>query len=219
MRIVITLLAAIILVQTLDSCKSSSSSGPAPFCDTVCLKDSFKFSKEEHPLHPHVYISVSNCLADTLIWSYDGMANRKLPFAGLFNRTIRLNKNYVSCFIRDTSYAWLIFNDCSNGRGYQLRIPFNKTQNIGRKSTSINAFDPKFSVAPGLVAYTDGANIFAEDMATGKKALMTLGKQMDVDYDAIHETLDSVHITPTRIWAKAKLDNEWKTKEKNIELK
>jgi hypothetical protein len=66
--------------------------------------------------------------------------------------------------------------------------------------------------------YTDKGNIFVEDIATGKKALMTFGQQLDFDFDVIHETLDSVHITPDRIWAKVKVDKEWKTLEKNITL-
>ena len=39
------------------------------------------------------------------------------------------------------------------------------------------------------------------------------------DHDAIHESIDSVNITPTRIWVKVKIDNEWKEMEKNIILK
>jgi hypothetical protein len=54
-----------------------------------------------------------------------------------------------------------------------------------------------------LVAYTDKGNIFVEDMATGKKAMMTFGRMLaDLDYDAMHEFIDSVNITPTHIWAK-----------------
>ena len=47
---------------------------------------------------------------------------------------------------------------------------------------------------------------------------MTFGKALDFDFDAIHETLDSVNITRSRIWAKVKIDGEWKTLEKNIAL-
>lgn len=220
MKTLLAFVAALVLIQTLDSCKSSSSSGPATFCDTTCLKDSMKFIKENHQLRPHVYISASGCKADTLAWSYDGMgANRKLAFTDLFNKPVHLNKDYVSCFIKDTSYAWILFNDCITGRGYQLRIVFSKNQTIGRKTTGIHSFDPKFNVADGLVVYTDGGNIFVEDMATGKKDMMTLGKQLDIDYDAIHESIDSVNITPTRAWAKVLIDKEWKTKEGSLELK
>jgi len=216
--LLISIAAMIILTATFGSCKSSS--GPASFCDTSCLKDSVKFTNEEHPLKPYVYISAANCKADTLTWSFIDMGiNRKMGLPDLVGTSVLLNKDNISCFIKDTSYAWLSFNDCSNGRGYLLKIPFNKKENIGRKSSAINKFDPKFSVAEGLVAYSDRGNIFAEEMTTGKTAMMTFGAKVDIDYDAIHETIDSVNITPTRLWAKVKLANEWKIFEKNISLK
>ena len=207
-----------ILAWTFKACKSSSA--PPSFCDTSCLKDSIKFTKEEHPLKPYVFISAANCVADTITWSFIDMGiNRKMGLPDLVGTEVKLNKDNVSCFIKDTSYAWVLFNDCSNGRGYSLKIPFNKKANIGRKSSAINKFDPKFSVAEGLIAYSDRGNLFVEDMATGKTAMMTFGAKVDIDYDAIHETVDSVNITPTHVWAKVKLDKEWKTFEKNITLK
>jgi hypothetical protein len=207
------------MAWTFGSCKSSPS-GPPTFCDTSCLKDSIKFTKEEHPLKPYVFISAANCVADTITWSFIDMGiNRKMGLSDLVGTEVKLNKDNVSCFIKDTSYAWVLFNDCSNGRGYSLKIPFNKKDNLGRKSSAINKFDPKFSVAEGIVAYSDRGNLFVEDMATGKTAMMTFGAKVDIDYDAIHETIDSVNVTPTHLWAKVKLGNEWKTFEKDITLK
>ena len=219
MRLLLIPFAAILLFTlSFGACKSSS--GPATFCDTACLKDSIKFIKEEHPYKPYVYISAKDCMADTITWSYIDMGtNRKLGIVDMLGAPVKLDKNKVGCFIKDTSYAWLAFNDCSNGRGYLLKIPFNKKADLGRKSSALNKFDPKFSVAEGLIAYSDRGNIFVEDMATGKTAMMTFGAKVDIDYDAIHETVDSVNITPTRIWAKVLLDKEWKTFEKNITLK
>lgn len=209
----------IMFIATFESCKSSSSVSPS-FCDTSCLKDSINFTKEEHPLKPYVYISANNCIADTITWSFIDMGiNRKMGLSDLVGTTVRLNKDHVGCFIKDTSYAWLSFNDCSNGRGYLLKIPFNKKENIGRKSSALNKFDPKFSVTEGLIAYSDRGNLFAEEMATGKTAMMTFGAKVDIDYDAIHETVDSVNVSPTRLWARVKLGNEWKIFEKNIALK
>jgi hypothetical protein len=212
--------ALLLLVWTFSSCKSSGNTGPASFCDTSCLKDSIKFIKEDHPYKPYVYISAANCSADTLTWSYIDMGvNRKMGFPDLLNTSVKLNKDNVTCFIKDTSYAWLLFNDCSNGRGYAIKIPFNKKADLGRKSSALNKFDPKFSVADGLVAYSDRGNIFVEEMATGKTAMMTFGARVEIDYDAVHETVDSINVTPTRIWSKVLLDKEWKTFEKKIELK
>lgn len=219
-RLIIPFAALLGLAWTFDACKSSGPAAPPSFCDTSCLKDSIKFVKEDHPYKPYVYISAANCIADTLTWSYIDMGvNRKMGFPDLLGTPVKLDKNYVDCFIKDTSYAWLIFNDCATGRGYQLKIPFNKKADLGRKSSGLNKFDPKFSVADGLVAYSDRGNLFVEEMATGKTAMMTFGARVEIDYDAIHETVDSINVTPTRLWARVLLDNEWKTFEKNIELK
>jgi hypothetical protein len=113
----------------------------------------------------------------------------------------------------------MLFNDCLTGRGYQVKLPFDKKSNISKKSSGINNFDHKFSVADDLIAYTDRGNIFVEDITTGKKEMMTFGKATDINYDVIHETIDSVNITPARIWVKVKIDGEWKVLEKNITLK
>ncbi len=217
MRLVLALFVAGIMAFASGGCKSSSH--PASFCDTSCLNDTLKFINPTHSLKPYVYISAKNCIADTLIWSYSGMGmNRKMDLPDLLGAVVRLQKNFVRCIFNDTSYAWLLFNDCSNGRGYYLKIPFNKTKSISRSARAINGLDPKFSVAEGLVAYTDKGNIFIEDMVTGKKAMMTLGEQVDFDFDAIHQSLDSVNITSSRIWVKIKLNAGWKELEKNITL-
>lgn len=204
----------------ITSCKDKSSGGIAVFCDTSCVSDSFKFINETHKLQPYVYISVNNCFPDTVTWSYKGMGiNRKLAFSEFTSAKIYLNKNYIRCVIPDTSNAWILFNNCSNGRGYFLKIPFDKKKNISMRGSAINNFDPKFSVYDKLMAYTDRGNIFVEEMATGKTAMMTFGSMLDMDYDALHEYIDSVHITPTRIWARVKINDAWQAIEKNITLK
>ncbi len=217
MRLFIIPLLAIAIAFSSGSCKSSSST-PKTFCDTACLNDSIKFSGD-HKLKPYVYISASNCQADTLVWSYNGMGvNRKVGLADFLNTTVYLNKEYVRCFFQDTAYAWLLFNDCSNGRGYSLKLPFNKANDIGRKSSNINNLDKKFSIADNMVAYTDRGNIFVEDMGTGKKAMMTFGENLDIDYDAIHDYIDSVNVTNSRIWVKVMVNKQWKEMEKKIVL-
>ncbi len=199
-------------------CKSGDP-GPATFCDTTCLGDSVKFTGD-HKLAPYVYITASACNADTITWSYRGMGvNRKMDIADILkNDGIRIDKDFVKCFFRDTAYAWLLFNDCATGRGYQLKLPFNKTANIGRKGGGINNTDPKFAVADNLVAYTDRGNIFVEEISTGKTAQMTFGEDLGIEFDIIHEYIDSVNITPARIWAKVKVGKEWKEMEKEITL-
>jgi len=200
---------AFIIPVFLFSCGNDSGKAKM-FCETTCQKDTIKFINETHKLKPYIYISAANCLPDSVIWSYSGLGTNRHKF--------NLNEKYMSCYFNDTSYAWLLFNDCSNGRGYFAKIPFNKSQNIQRKGSAFNKFDPKFAVADGLVAYTDKGNIFVEEMATGKKAMMTFGKMLDLDYDAMHEFIDSVNISPTHVWAKVLMGKDWKAIEKNITL-
>jgi hypothetical protein len=191
-----------------------------PFCNATCQEDTIKFKNEQHALKPYVYISAANCMPDSVIWSYSGLGtNRKLSFTDFGGSKFKLDPNYVTCVINDTSFAWLLFNNCENGRGYFAKIPFNKKINITRRGSALNKFDPKFAVADGMVAYTDRGNIFVEEMATGKKAMMTFGSSLpDLDYDAMHEFIDSVNITPTRIWAKVLMGKNWTPFEKTITL-
>lgn len=213
-------LLLVVIAALLFSCGNKAGSTAKMFCDTACQQDTIKFVNEGHKLKPYIYISPANCMPDSVIWSYSGLGiNRKLSFDDFGGHKFKLNKSYMSCYFNDTSYAWLLFNDCSNGRGYFAKIPFNKKQNIQRRGSALNKFDPKYSVADGLVAYTDKGNIFVEDMATGKKAMMTFGKMLaELDYDAMHEFIDSVNITSSRIWVKVLMDKEWKPIEKNITL-
>jgi len=209
----------VLFIAVIISCNNKSGNGAKTFCDTSCIKDTIKFIKEDNELKPYVYISAANCLPDSVIWSYSGMGiNRKLGFDDVGGKKFPVNKSGMICFIKDTSYAWLLFNDCLSSRGYLVKIPFDKKNNIQRKGSAINSIDPKFAVANGLAVYTDKGNIFVEDMATGKKAMMTFGVMTDMDYDAMHEVLDSVNISSTRIWAKVKVEKEWKMIEKNITL-
>ena len=202
------------------SCGNNSGNTAKMFCDTACQRDTIKFIEEGHKLRPYIYISAANCLPDSVIWSYSGLGtNRKLSFDDFGGHKFNVNKDYMTCYFKDTSYAWLIFNDCSNGRGYFAKIPFNKSQNIQRKGSAFTKFDPKYAIADGLVAYTDRGNIFVEEMATGKTAMMTFGNMLaDLDYDAMHEFIDSVNITPTHIWAKILRGKNWEVVEKDITL-
>ncbi len=199
-----------LILFTVLACKNkNSASGKTSFCDTVCMKDSLNFIDSSSKLKPYVFISVKNCTGDTLTWGYTGQ-NKNIEF------NYRLNKDYTRCYFKDTAFALLVFNTCENGRGYFMKFSFGKKASYKKSTGAINNFDPKFSVADSLLAYTDKGNLFVEDIPTGKEALMTFGQPLDFDFDAIHETLDSVNITRNRIWAKVKIDGEWKTLEKDI---
>jgi len=208
-KFIIVLLAALIIFFSCNN--KNSASANAPLCDTACMKDSLKFIDNNNKLKPYVYISAKNCNGDTLTWGFIGQ-NKNIAF------DYRLNKDYTRCYIKDTSFALLVFNTCGNGRGYFLKLSYAKKSSFRRSSTAINNFDPKFSVADSLLAYTDKGNLFVEDIGSDKNTSMTFGKELDFDFDAIHETIDSVNITRNRIWAKVKIDGEWKTLEKPISL-
>ena len=203
----------------LTSCKSAPDAATSlSFCDTVCFRDTLHYADSAHPLEPYVFISPRNCNADTITWGYGGGGSKTMAISDMIGVSAKLNKSAVSCFVRDTSYAWLAFNDCSNGRGYLIKLPFNKG-NMQRKTSAINSFDPKFNIQPNLAVYSDRGNLFVEDMKTGKQAIMTFGKRIEIDYDALHEFVDSVNVTPTRMWARVRVGEEWKEFQKDISLK
>ncbi len=213
MKILIALVMVILLANVHSSCKSSH--GAKSLCDTACLKDTVKFSGN-HVLKPYVYITARNCRPDSIVWSYEGLgANRKIDFE---YPDVNVNKGFIHCLFRDTAYVYLLFNDCVTRRGYQVKLPFGKSINMNKKSSGINGIDPKFAVADNMIAYTDRGNIYVEEVSSGKTAMMTFGKPLDMNYDAIHETLDSVNLSPTRIWVKVKIDNKWQELEKAITL-
>lgn len=199
------------------SCQGDSHS-QATFCDTTCFSDTLRFTGS-HEQKPTVSISMANCLPDTISWSYQDLGlNRKTGFTYLIGSTVRINKNFVQVKFKDRDYAWVLFNDCITGRGFQIKLPFDKADHFSLKSSGINNLDPKFEVAENLVVNTDRGNIFIEDAYTSKKAMMTFGEKLDIDYDAIHEYIDSVHITEDRVWVRIKLNNAWTDKEKKIVL-
>ena len=210
MRILIVPAIVVLFAFSIGGCKSSSG-GARLLCDTACLKDTLKFTGDSK-LKPYVYITVNNCQADSIIWSYDGMeSDRKTKFD---YSEAKMNKNFVRCLFKETAFAYILFNDCVTGRGFQIKLPYNKQESFVMKTSGINNIDPKFSVGDNLIAYTDRGNIFVEDINTGKKALMTFGEKLEIDYDAIHEYIDSVNITNSRIWVKVKVKDGWKELEK-----
>lgn len=217
MKLFFALLTGLLIAASFTACNNSAST-TATFCDTACVKDSIKFMKADDPLKPYVYLSADNCKVDSITWSYTDLGkSRTASIVTLFGRPLQLNKDAVSCFIKDTSYAWLSFNDCSTGRGFLLKL--NYKRNVELKSSALNAFDKKFSVEDGLIAYSDRGNLFAEDMKTGEKATMTFGERIEIDYDAVHDKIDSIHVTRTKLWAKVKVGDDWKVFEKAITLK
>ncbi len=206
---------AILLAFSITGCKSSGAGAPKLFCDTACFKDTLKFTGD-HKQAPTVWLTANDCKGDNLVWSYNGMGSeRKTKFD---YPDAKLNKNFVRCIFKGIEFAYVLFNDCATGRGYQIKLPYDKTQSFVMKTSGINNIDPRFSISDNLLAYTDRGNIFLEDINTGKKASMTFGEKIDIDYDLIHDYIDSVNITNSRIWVKVKIKDEWKEIEKKITL-
>ena len=213
MRALLIPFAATIIILSNGACKSSSS--PKTFCDTACLKDTLRFFGD-YELKPYILITAKDCKPESIIRGYKGMGTN-LTTAFSFG-DVQVNKDFIRCLFNDTAYAYILFNDCLTGRGYQMKLPFSTTGNMNKRSSGINNLDPKFAVADDMVAYTDRGNIYVEQISSGKKAMMTFGKALEIDYDAIHEYIDSVHVTPERIWVKVKVEDKWTELEKKIVL-
>ena len=136
----------------------------------------------------------------------------------LLNGLIRLNNSAISCFIKDTSYAWVAFNDCLTGRGYLMQLPFDKTQSVRKMSSAINSFDKKFVLPDDMRAYADYSTIYIEDINTGKKEQMTFKEEYKIDFNNIHEVIDSVNISRNRIYVELIKNGEKVNLEKQVSL-
>ena len=214
MRTIICFAAVCLLLLTVTSC-GNSSKAPQTFCDTVCIKDSIRF-KGDHALKPELILLPQDCGIDSILWTYEGMGFYRKVDLGFSD--VKLNPAFIKCYFRDTSYAFLLFNDCITGRGYQVMIPVSKSGSYSKRSSGINRFDPKFNIEEGMLAYTDRGNIYVEEIATGKQAMMTFGQATELDYETIHETIDSVMVTRNDIYVKIRLNNKWEELQKKIKL-
>lgn len=199
------------------SCSGNNDGTGKTFCDTACNTDSLHF-KGNHPLNPMVDIGLNACKADTIMWTHDLAGSKLLDLSADLGQPVTLNPSTVDAYIKDTSYAWLQFNDCKTGRGYLMKLPFNKSEERRKVSGAFTKFDPKFSIEDGLVAYTDRGSVFVENMESGEKAMMPFDKQYDIDFNKLHESVDSVLVTKNRIWVQMIRNGEKKTYEKNISL-
>ncbi len=217
MRLLLLTLLATLGGMMLPGCNGSGN-GPATLCDTTCLKDTIRF-KGQHSSNPVVMLSASQCMADTLIWSYEGMGvNRKIGLKNIMPALVPIQASHARCVFDENKKAWLLFNDCATGRGYQVKLPYDKRESISIRSSGINPIDPKFNIAPDLMAYTDRGNIYVEHVKKGTSAMMTFKEMVPIDYDHIHDHIDSVMVSPTRIWVRVKIQNEWKELQKEIDL-
>ncbi len=217
MRLLATSLLVGLLGITLSQC-GSSANGPAPLCDTTCLQDTIQFVGE-HETKPKVAIAPNNCKADTILWTYEGMGvYRKIGLRSVLPQAVFMQASHARCVFNANKKAWLLFNDCATGRGYQVKLPFDKQESLSVRSSGINSIDPKFDIDPDMMAYTDRGNIYVEHLKKGTTAMMTFKELVPIDYDHLHDHIDSVHIRPNKIWVRIKIQDQWKSLEKDIEL-
>lgn len=206
-------IACIAAATALISCKDGGQEVTSkPFCsDTACLTEPMKFESEA-PGKPFVRISFKDCQIDSIHWEKGGMGVIKdIIFAEFIPNTVKPSKQFLTCNIIDGKYAWVKFNDCATGRGFLLKLPFEKSAgSTDRYTSAINNFDPKFNVEEGLVAYYDNTFIYVVDMVTGQTAKQLLTEQgvTNMDYDNVHSLIDSVNITKSNIYAKLTVDKK-----------
>lgn len=202
-------LATIVLAAAFASCKSgddkAAGTEAGSFCkDSACMTEPLHFGSPT-PDKPFVTVSFKDCKIDTIHWERgkkEGATD--IIFKDFIPNDVRPSKSYFSCDVVGDKYAWLKFNDCPTGRGYLIKLPFDKKEATSKYTSAINNFDPKFKVEDGLVSYFDNTFIYVEDINTGKVAqtLLTDTGIKGVDYDAIHSFIDTVNITRSTIYAK-----------------
>lgn len=211
---IIFLVSAILFVR----CGSGNGNARATFCDTACTSDTLRYDGNSR-FHPYVSISQKNCIADTLTWTHDYLpSKRQMQMPTLLDNTVRVNRNFVNCYIKDTAYAYLSFNDCVTGRGYLLKLPFSKKESIAKITSALNAFDKKFVVPVDLRAYADRSTLYVVDIATDKKAQMTFKEQYPIDFNDVHAIIDSINVSRSRLFVLLKKDGKDVPLEKAISL-
>jgi hypothetical protein len=196
---------------------NEGSSASRTFCDTACRSEPLQF-RGDHPLEPVVTVLFKNCMADTFTWTHEALpSSRQLQHGTFFGESVRIHPSAVDCFIKDTSYAWVSYNDCESGRGYLLRLPFSKEGSIKKANTALNRFDPKFSLDKSMRAYASESTIYAVNVNTNKEETMSLQGNV-LDFDNIHSTLDSINITPSRIYVRMTKEGKPVELQKQISL-
>ena len=166
-----------------------------------------------------VSIGLNACKADTLMWTHDLTNSRLLSLRDDIGPDVFLNKSAIDCYIKDTSYAWLQFNDCKTGRGFLYKLPFSKGGDLLKIKGALNKFDPKFSIDPDLVVYTDRGSVFVDNIKTSQKATLSFDKEYkNLNFNKLHETVDSIHVTKDRIFVQMLRDGEKVPYEKKVSL-
>lgn len=209
-----TLIVLALLLMT--SCSNNAETAKT-FCDTACNSDSLHF-KGDNKLNPIVSIGLNACKADTVMWTHDLAGSKMLSLRDDLGQDVYLNKSAIDAYFKDTSYVWLQFNDCKTGRGYLIKLPYSKSEERRKITGAFTKFDPKFSIAPDLIVYTDRGSVFVENLENGNQATMPFDKTYDIDFNKLHEMVDSVHVTKDRIFVQMIRDGKKMPYEKKVNL-
>jgi hypothetical protein len=211
------LVLSALLICCLCSCNNNGKTSGS-VCDTLCKSDSVKFKGSDN-WNQSLAISLKDCRPDTLKWTHGKLkTTRQIQLSDFIGQDIKLNPTAVSAAFQDTTCAWLAFNDCVTGRGYIIKLPYNKSNGIQKITGALNKFDHRFSVADDLLAYTDRGSIYVVDGNTGKQVMMTFKEEYPIDFNDIHKVLDSINVTRSRIYVKLIKNGQEVPIEKQISL-
>ncbi|HVG41573.1 MAG TPA: hypothetical protein VM888_08165 [Chitinophagaceae bacterium] len=201
------------------SCSNDKGQAAAPFCDTTCSDQTYEF-KGTGKQNAFVTLTQKGCIADTLSWSSDKMLSKqKMLMQSLLDTTVRINKAALSCVVNDTSYAWITFNDCISGRGYLLQAFFKDEGRIKKYTSALTSFDKKFVVHDSIRAYCDYSAIYAVNVNTGKKVALYYKEELKkINFNNIHETIDSINFSRNRLFAVMKRNGNTEQIEKDVKL-
>lgn len=210
---------ALLLATIITSCGGSANQEAAnsgSFCkDSACMSEPLQFN-DPAPSKNAVSVSFKDCKIDSIHWN-----NGIIIFNEFIPNEVRPSKSYFACEFSGAKYAWLKFNDCSTGRGFLIKVPFDKKETPQKITSAINDFDPKFNVEKGLIAYYDNTFIYVQDILSGKEAktLLTDTGVKGIDYYDVHSLIDSVHITKDNLYAKLIIDGKPVEQNKPIQFK
>lgn len=207
----LTIAFLLLFLGIFQSCKTGSDNDNAAtlLCDTTstAMHDTILFNHTAATA-PYVKVSLTDKTPDTLYWGTKA-AEKKMDWKEYFDDKIYINRDYIKTYFSNAQTAFVKFNDCVTGRGYLIKLPL-AAGNISILKSCLNNYNKKFVVDDSLLAYTDKGNLFIENWASGKKATMTFGEELDIDFYAINQTIDSINVTPTSAWAKVKKkNNKW----------
>lgn len=215
MKYSIALLGLTILIA---SC-GNKEQAPVTLCEKPCVSDTISFSLPQNEFEPFVKLIPGNCLVDTVVWSSKVIpTKRKIHLSTMLGLIPALDKSTIKCYIKDTSYAFLVFNDCLTRRGFWLKLSLGTKEEMEKSISAFNPADPRYSVEEGLICYKANNTFFVQEIMTGKKASVELPSPK-LEFENTYEVVDSVHITRNRLFLNLRDGGKEKAFEKSIELK